>query len=211
MPNFTNLPPADSSSPGFRLIRTPAGHPLHAYVLSENLIGCNTHFINNRTVPCDAPDCDPCQNGIGWRWHGYLLVLTANTQETVIFECTARASACFSEYRERYGTTRGAAFKAERLNNRPNGRVLIQAKPADLTKVNLPKAQPVTKLLCHIWNIPPNQVLEPDAMTRPPFKHVRVDRTRPETTVQPPEPDDDLLRFPPPAAQPSSKNGEKPK
>lgn len=178
MPLFNSKAPAEADHSGYRLIRTPAAHALLAHVVSNNLVGCNTHFVNNRTVPCEQPDCDPCQSGIGWRWHGYLLILIDATQELAIFETTARASAAFSAHFERYQTLRGAHFKAGRINNRPNGRVLIQVKPGDLQRVTLPPDQPVEKLLCHIWNIPPVTVEKTAAKPRMPFEHATVDRAK---------------------------------
>lgn len=183
MPTFDHSAPTDLGRSGYRLLRTPAASPLTGYVLSDNLVGCKTHFVGNRTIPCESPNCDPCDSGIAWRWHGYLLVILSPSQETVIFEMTAIASAAFADYYKRYGTTRGAAFKAQRVNGRHNGRVLIQAKPADLAKVNLPKAVPLQKLLCHIWNIPPNQVTTPDTKPRPPFQDTRIDRSRTEQVI----------------------------
>jgi len=93
---------------------------------------------------------------------------------------TAIAAKVFQEYHERYGTTRGAAFKAQRINGRHNGRVLIQAKPADLAKIQLPPAPNVEKLLCHIWNIPEQQATSPAEMSRPPAKDIKIDRSKPE-------------------------------
>lgn len=183
MPSWTKTPPTDLGRSGYRLIRTPPNHPLTAYVLSDNLVGCKTHFVGNRTIPCEHPDCEPCNSGVAWRWHGYLAVLIATTQEIVIFECTARASQTFAAYFQRYGTTRGCQFKAERLNARHNGRVLIQARPADLAKINLPKSPPVEKLLCHIWNISEQQVSTEDIQRRPPFRNASVDRSNPETVI----------------------------
>lgn len=178
MPAFNHEPPADHDHSGYRLIRTPPAHALLAHVISDNLVGCNTHFVNNRTVPCEAPDCDPCQSGIGWRWHGYLLILLDATQEVAIFETTARASAAFAAHHQNYGSLRGAHFKAGRVNARPNGRVLIQVKPGDLQRVKLPPEQPVEKLLCHIWNIPPVTVEKQAVKPRMPFDHTRVDRLK---------------------------------
>jgi len=180
MPNFQNEAPPESDHQGFRIVRTPTARPLIGHVLSSNLEGCPTHYVSARTIPCEAPNCDPCNNGIGWRWHGYLLVLLSSTQETVIFEMTAKASKAFSQYYKRYGTTRGCFFKAQRINDRPNGRVLIVAKPSDLSKVNLPPELDVKKLLCHVWNIAPNQAITPEYKTRPPFNTIQVDRDLPE-------------------------------
>ena len=196
MLNFTTEPPDDLGRSGYRLIRTPAARPITGYVLSDNVTGCPTHFINNRTVPCEAPDCDACASGVGWRWHGYLLVLLADTQETVLFEMTAAASQPFKTYRERYGTTRGAAFKATRANSRPNGRVLIQTKPADLAKITLPKAQPVHKLLCHIWNIPETQIDTTDHRARAPFQNATIDRSKaPVVPFEPPDGQAQVINF----------------
>lgn len=180
MPKWQNDPPTDHSQSGYRLVRTPAAHALLAHVLCEDLVGCPTHFVGNRTIPCEAPNCESCSAGISWRWHGYLAVLLDATQEIAIFECTARAAEAFKQYHQRYGTLRGCHFKAMRHNARQNGRVLIQAKPGDLAKITLPKPPDVRKLLCHIWNIAPKQVEVPDAQTRPPFKNIKVDRDQPE-------------------------------
>lgn len=180
MPQWQSLPPTDLGRSGYRLLRTPPANPLIGYVLSQNLTGCRTHFVGNRTVPCESPTCDVCENGIAWRWHAYLLVLVDATQETIIFETTAAAAQAFAAYHQRHGTTRGCYFKASRANSKPNGRVLIQCRPADLAKVNLPRELDVQKLLCHIWNIAPNQAEQTEHMTRPPFKNIKVDRTRSE-------------------------------
>lgn len=180
MPNFETTPPEDIGRSGYRMVRTPTAAALTGYVLSENLTGCRTHFVGNRTIPCEAPDCDPCASGVPWRWKGYLAAMLNPSNEIVLFEITARAATVFAAYFERYGSTRGAAFKAIRVNQRANGRVLIQAKPADLEKINLPKSPDVQAVLCHIWNIPENQVTTPDHKPRKPFNDTRVDRSRSE-------------------------------
>lgn len=180
MPKFDSTPPTDLGRSGYRLIRTPTAHPLIGHIISDNLVGCRTHFSGQRTIPCEAPECECCNSGIAWRWHGFVLLVIEATQEIVIFECTARSSSAIANYYQRYGTTRGAHLKAQRANARPNGRVLIQCKPADLEKITLPKTLPVEKLLCHIWNIPENQVDTTDNRPRPPFKNVSVDRNKPE-------------------------------
>lgn len=184
MPHFDSQAPDDLGRSGYRLIRTPAGHPLVAHVISDNLVGCNTHFVGNRTIPCEPPHCDACESGIAWRWHGYLAILIDATSEIAIFEVTARASKAFSDYYKRHGTTRGAHFKAVRLNARPNGRVLVQVKPADLQKIALPPVLPVEKLLCHIWNIPENQVSKTNKTNRKPFQTTVIDRENPELTPE---------------------------
>lgn len=208
MPQFSNKPPANPDRHGFRLIRTPANAPLRAYVISEALIGCPTHYVGNRTIPCESPDCEPCENGLAWRWHGYLLIQLENTSEVCIFEMTASAAESFAGYHQRHGTTRGCHFQASRVNNRPNGRVLVVAKPADLAKIHLPKPRDVRKLLCHIWNIPPNQTDVDAPHTRPPHLSLHTDRTKPEF-----EPEIDkfgLAAEQPDTGPPANGNGRQP-
>lgn len=190
MPQFSNEAPDQTTAQGIRLVRTPAATPITAHVLSDRLLGCPTHFVNNRTIPCETPDCVPCQSGIEWRWHAWLAIQLSNTQEVVLFEMTAKASETFKDYFKRYGTTRGAAFKAVRHNQKSNGTVLIQAKPADLAKVTLKEAPNVGKLLCHIWNIPENQIVETAHQTRPPAANLAIDRARAELRVAAGDPTD---------------------
>ncbi len=177
MPTFDHQPPTDIGRSGYRLIRTPPAAVLTAHVISERLVGCRTHFVGNRTIPCEHPNCDPCNSGVPWRWKGYMAIIIDATQEIVIFETTARAAAPFTEYHQRYGTTRGCHFRASRLNQRPNGRILVQLKPGDLAKVNLPPAPKVEKLLCHIWNVPETQAVIAPTTQRPPNPEIKIDRS----------------------------------
>jgi len=208
MPQFSNQPPTDPNRHGFRLIRTPAAGPLRGIVISNDLVGCPTHFVGNRTIPCERPNCDPCSSGIGWRWHGYLLILVQPTQEQCIFEFTAAASDNFKSYRKRYDSLRGCLFLAQRVNNRHNGRVLIQCKPADLNRIELPRDRDLPTLLCHIWNISPNQTVHQPPMDRPPFKSIRIDRQKPELHVA--VPDDQVPGERPAAAPAAGRNGRRP-
>lgn len=208
MPQYSHEPPPERQRHSFRLIRTPAGKPYRGFVISERLIGCPTHYVANRTVPCEPENCEPCQSGLAWRWHGYLLVTDERTSEVVIFEMTAAASDEFTKYYKRFGTLRGCHFQAERLNGKPNGRVLIQCKPADLAKIQLPKELDLRKLLAHIWNIAPNQVIRPESDHRPPAETIQIDRARPE--IVPYQPTYEELTNRPTVEQTKSGNGRAP-
>jgi hypothetical protein len=45
-------------------------------------------------------------------------------------------------------------FQASRWRQTPNGRVLIQTKPADLTKIILPQPPNIIAALSIIWHLP---------------------------------------------------------
>lgn len=163
MPQWTREPPAEPRGPALPIRRTPAYKPMIAIVTSEDLIGCYTHFYKGHTVPCERgartpnngdqnPECDACHDGIPYRWHAYLSAVDQADAVHIIFECTAQASEAFTTYRTAFGTLRGCIFEARRLNQRPNGRVIIRTKPADLAARRIPTAPDICKCMAIIWS-----------------------------------------------------------
>jgi len=154
MPTFTDTPPEDPRGPSFQIVRTPTGKPLTAIVTSETMVGCYTHFWKRRTMPCERPDCEACRNGIPFRWHAYLSAYLSGSLLHCLFECTAQAAERFVDYRDAQGTLRGCQFTASRMNYAPNARIIITTKPADLTRIQLPKPPNIEKVLAILWNLP---------------------------------------------------------
>lgn len=173
MPTFTNQPPDVPDGFVFRIVRTPADRPFTGIVTCLEAVGTNTHFANNRTVPCEGYDtCPLCQDGFSKRWHGYVSCLVPTTLEHCLFEFTAHACDSFKNYQEQHTTLRACAFKAFRPSKRHNGRVIIHTTPADERKFVLPSPPDIQRILCHIWNV---QYTAPaKRMDRPPFRTVTV-------------------------------------
>lgn len=158
MPTWSHDAPEDPRGPALPIRRTPAGRPMVAIVTTENLIGCYTHFHKGKTVPCEKPDCEACHDGIPYRWHSYLAAVDQKDGLHIIFECTAQATEAFTAYRDHHATTRGCMFEARRLNSRPNGRLIIRCKPADLTVHRLPHGPDLTQCMAIIWSLPIHSV-----------------------------------------------------
>lgn len=156
MPTWTSAAPKDPRGPSFPILRTPTSRPLIAIVTSENLIGCYTHFYKGRTIPCSGDDCPAHQEGVPFRWHAYQSARQVSNHLHFIFECTAQASTPFTEYRDAHKTLRGCLFEAQRYNSKPNGRILIRTKPADLHGMTLPEAPDLVKCLSILWDLPPS-------------------------------------------------------
>lgn len=154
MTTFTNTPPKDPRGPALRLLRTPSVGTLRAIVTSEDLVGTFTHFWRGRTLPHNPDKCEACQDGFPFRWHAWLSAVTENAHEHVLFEMTPQACEHFVLYRQAHNTLRGCLFNAWRPSGRPNGRVFIKVRPANLTDINLPDAPDLLKLLSMIWNVP---------------------------------------------------------
>lgn len=175
MPNWTRDLPTDSSAVTHRVKRCPAGGRITAIVTANDLLGCNTHYYRGRTQPCEAPNCPACNDGIGWRFHAYLSAVDTNTNEHFIFEFTAQAAEAFDVYRKAHGTLRGCLFEATRQGTKPNGRVIVRTKAADLTARVLPDPPNVQRVLTVLWNIPENAAQAADHHR--PFPRISVDQT----------------------------------
>jgi len=154
MPTWTKSPPADPRGYGLPIIRTPAARPLTAIVTSDQLIGTDTHFWGGHTVPCERPKCEPCDNGIAYRWHGYLAAYNPTDDLHFIFEMTAQASEKFLEHHKANGTLRCCQFTAYRWKQRKNGRVIIRCEQSARPSHALPAAPDLCKIMSIIWRLP---------------------------------------------------------
>ena len=154
MPTWTNELPTDRKHMGFDLHRTPPDKPLSAVVTAENLLVTNTHFWGGRTVPCEQPNCPPCNAAIPFRTHVYLSAVNVKDHSHFLFECTPHAAKPFDEYRKANGTLRGCYFTAHRPKGTKNGKVVITCRPADLTRSSIPEAPNVILALSVIWRLP---------------------------------------------------------
>lgn len=158
MPDWTNQVPDEPRGNALPIRRTPASKPMEAIITSPDLIGCYTHFFKGSTTPCGGSTCEPCLNGIPFRWHAYMSAADVFSNLHFIFECTALAAQFLTVYRDRHGSLRGCHFKANRWNNRPNGRILIQTKPADLGERVLWEPPDLKKCMAIIWSLPADAV-----------------------------------------------------
>ena len=139
-------------------------------ITSPDLVGCFTHFHKGRTIPCEQEACEACKAGIPFRWHAYQSAFVKETALHCLFECTAQAAEHFTDYRAAHGQIRGCQFEARRYNSKPNGRILIRCRPADLTGLYLPDPPDLVKCLGILWGFPADDVvadrINPEKKTR---------------------------------------------
>lgn len=159
-------PPPDKVGTSLPIVRTPTYKPLAGVVLSAGVIGTITHFYKGRTQPCSAPDCEPCRNGMPWRWHGYVAAWQKSLHQIFIFEFTSQAADAFISYEKSNGTLRGCQFRSYRPSRTVNGRIVIETRPADLQNVRLPEAPDLIRCLCCLWNLGTTQVTAEQAKDR---------------------------------------------
>jgi len=150
---FSTRPPEDPRGNSLPLLRCPTNRPIRGIITTEQLFGCRTHFYHGRTLPCDDTNCPACDEGMPWRWHGYVGLFSVSTHRHVIFETTAKAAEPLTKYYQAYEGLRGCQLSAQRASTSPNSRVVITTAPADLEKISLPPAPNLLEALCIIWNI----------------------------------------------------------
>ena len=160
VPTWTHELPADRKHMGFDLRRTPPDKPLIAIVTAEQMTITATHFWGGRTVPCERPDCEACNASVPYRTHVYLSAFDPKTHDHFIFECTSNAAKAFQEYQKANETLRGCLFSASRPKHTRNGKVVIITRPADLTRVTIPRPPNLILALSVIWRLPTPAIRE---------------------------------------------------
>ncbi len=161
MIDWSNEVPEQSKGNSLPIRRTPTGKPLEAIVTSFDLIGCFTHYWRGSTNPCHGENCEPCGEGLPYRWHAYMTAVDFHSNMHMIFECTAISAEFFTAFRDKYHSLRGCHFKATRWNSRPNGRILITTRMADLAERTIPEAPDLKKAMAILWSVPAGDVKTP--------------------------------------------------
>lgn len=178
MPHWSNSPPSRGDTPALPVRRTPPDRPLLAIVLSDDLLGCPTHYWGGRTLPCEAPDCPACHASHPWRWHGYLAAIEPNTPWPFLFEITAAPADAFLHYRTLNQTLRACLFEARRLKPKANSRVIIRCKPSGQSPDTLPPAPDLLACLSTLWDLPLTALTDDRILKG----HPRVTPNQPEPT-----------------------------
>jgi len=149
------------------------------------------HQIKGKQVECNGEGCEACLAGVPYRWHAYQSALITENHLHCLFECTAQAAEKFTEYRSAHGTLRGCLFESWRYNSKPNGRILIRTKPADLTGVTLPKPPDLIRCLSILWGFPTPELdagrINPEKQTPEVGHHAHKPEIGQKTPRKPPK------------------------
>jgi len=154
MPVYSSSPPVNPRGNALPVIRVAPGKVLNALVTSPDLIGTRTHFWHMRTVPCEDSDCRPCQEGMPWRWHGYLGIWLPTPNQQYLLELSAQACLPLVHYRSTYGTLRACNILARRATMAKNSRVIVETRPGNVAELKLPPAPFLEHCLAILWNLP---------------------------------------------------------
>jgi hypothetical protein len=153
MPHWTNNAPDEADRYTATLIRVKPGRPIRGICASPHMLGCWTHWFGGRTIPCDQPDCIPCESQTSRRWHAYLHLWSPASHHSAILEITALAARELEPYIEQHHTLRGAEIDVQRSNQRPNSPLIIVARPADLQRFQLPEPLDIIAAMSRMWEV----------------------------------------------------------
>lgn len=158
MPQWSNTPPERTTPRPLPIIRTPVGKSLAATILSDEMIGCPTHFWGGRTSPCEAPDCDACNHGSPTRWHAYLAIYSAENQSSAILELPDAAAEQLALLARGLPTLRGARIRVSRTKSTRNARVIVDLRQPLMPQPPIPAAPDLPAIMAIIWKLPASTI-----------------------------------------------------
>jgi hypothetical protein len=152
---FTSRPPERRHRETFPVLRSNKKQGLTHVVLclSDRLVCAGTHHAG-RTRICPGSDtCEHCANGYRPRWVGYFAGWHEAKRIKCLVEVTANAADRLAQEAEKRGSLRGYRIKLFRLNDRPNGELLVQGGHANLADDQVPQPFDVRQQLKLLWGI----------------------------------------------------------
>jgi hypothetical protein len=149
----SQAPKEDQEAFGWTIVRAKPGKELKLMVLSDDLLGMETHFAFERTGPCRLHDCDSCNKGQVSRWKGYLLALNTANDQKIILEFTPPAYYPLADAKRKYGTLRGCLISVGRAKATFNGKVQIIVKDIKVIPPGRFEVYGIWDILSRIWKL----------------------------------------------------------
>lgn len=150
---FEETPPDDAGPLGLRVVRAPKiGKDLWT-ILSEQLIGCWTHYFQRRTQPCVGSGCHICSPKTPRRWYGWLVGFDPTRREQKLVEVPPGPALSLRAYRGQVGNLRGHCIELSRRNKKDNGEVVARFGPGKFSSELLPPCPDIVPLLMRMWQI----------------------------------------------------------
>lgn len=155
---WSNAPAPHRAHVG-RVLSPRPGDILIGAILSNQIVGVLTHFMDGRSSPHIEPAqaCEPCKlTRQRPRWKGYLSAFVWGTSRICVFELTEGAYLADERLRDPEFDLRGWVIRVERMTAHKRARVRVEWKEKiDASK--LPPACDVVASLEVLWGLRPNE------------------------------------------------------
>lgn len=143
---------AMESGPSVKVCKIRPNNPVKGFILSDQVHGVVTHWLNGRTKPCLGVHnhCEGCHIGMEKRPKGYVAVVLDASGRVHLLEITEKAfdtnlRLCATE------GLRGLWFEAKRTGPNINSGLTIELFDNKTCAVALPPDIDVRAVLCRIW------------------------------------------------------------
>lgn len=163
---WSDGPPTTSLGDRLQLLRCPPGSGPPLVVLSSSLVGVKLHWIAGRSTPHVSENCKGCEDHLPTRWRGYLACWSPKSQATCILELTEACVDAIANYRQLYGTLRGAQIRLSRPSCKANGRIHCEIIAGTTPDSLLPVEPDIKPALIRMWDAPTRRDRIVDATPR---------------------------------------------
>jgi hypothetical protein len=151
--SFSRRPNSADCQFKWEILRVPKSGLNNVIVLSDDVEGSYTHWINGRTMPCGNERCTWCEAFEQRRWYGYLGVSTPDGAARRLLEITMNAVPYIDAYLTNRSSLRGARLQLSRLANRPMGKLFCKVTDSGLPMGGFPTGPDVQALLAKMWGV----------------------------------------------------------
>lgn len=147
------LPGESDVAFGWDMFRASAEFQTLLTLITSDIFGIRTHYLNRRTVPCAIDDCPGCKANQLSRWHGYLLAMNHRTGTRCVWEFTPPAAVVLDRAFKEFGSLRTLDVKVGRTSKRPNAKVKVEIVGATRIPGKVLPEIDVWPVLSHIWGL----------------------------------------------------------
>lgn len=150
---WDDAPPEDDGR-YIKILPAPTFGTVHLACVSSALVGCWTHFVEARTIPCTLGNggCICKRDGLASRWRGYLCCWHVQQAELFLVELTNEAvKHCNIDLTNPPWPLRGALLKLYRSGRTKRSPVRIEFAQASLIIPNMPDEPDVRAALWRVW------------------------------------------------------------
>ncbi len=137
-------------------LKVHPGKGLTAIILSQRVLGVYTHWVGQRSLPCNSRDGEHClvdhRTAGRYRWQGWCAVLpVAGTAPGFVSLTEAVVKA--NPYLRTAKTLRGATLHLWRSGENKESKMLCRVSAGDTVRNDLPIPPSTVEFLCRLWNI----------------------------------------------------------
>jgi hypothetical protein len=122
-------------------------------VTSWELLQIDTHFLNNRTLPCVQEHCPGCARERPRRYEAYISGIWSTERRHIILAMTEGAARNIFDQAPNANQLRGHIITFKRNGHRTNGRLDATVSENMVSANTLPEAPELLRHLAHIWGL----------------------------------------------------------